>query len=63
MSSPNKDVTLPELNNTAINEGMVEIKAQNLILSLLYMLISNRFHITVHSAVDAQEILQHGHPM
>ncbi len=61
---PNKDVTLPELNNTAMNEGMLEIKALNWILSLLYMLILvswSRFHIAVHSAVDAQEMLQHGH--
>ncbi len=41
-----------------MNEGMVEIKALNLILSLLYMLILVSwicFHIAVHSAVDAQE--------
>ncbi len=38
-SSPNKDVTLPELNNTAMNDRMVEIKALNLSLSLLYMII------------------------
>ncbi len=36
---PNKDVTVHELNNTAMNEGMLEIKALNWILSLLYMLI------------------------
>ncbi len=46
-----------------MNEGMLEIKALNWILSLLYMLISSRFHIAVLSAVDAQEMLQHGHPM
>ncbi len=36
---PNKDVTVHELNNTAMNERMLEIKALNLIISLLYMLI------------------------
>ncbi len=49
-----------------MNERMLEIKALNLILCLLYMLILvswSRFHIAVHSAVDAQEILQHGHCM
>ncbi len=43
-----------------MNERMLEIKALNLILSLLYMLILvswSRFHI------DAQEKLQHGHRM
>ncbi len=47
-----------------MNERMVEIKALNWILSLLYMLILvswSRFHIAVHSAVDAQEMLQHVH--
>ncbi len=50
----------------AMNEGMLEIKAMNWILSLLYLLILvswSRFHIAVHSAVDAQEKLQHGHRM
>ncbi len=49
-----------------MNECMVEIKALNWILSLLYMLILiswSHFHIAVHSAVDAQEMLQHGHRM
>ncbi len=49
-----------------MNEGMLEIKALNLILSLLYMLILvswSRFHIPVHSTIDAQEMLQHGHRM
>ncbi len=49
-----------------MNEGMVEIKALNWILSLLYMLILvswSRFHIAVHSAVDSREKLQHGHRM
>ncbi len=49
-----------------MNEGMVEIKALNLSLSLLYMIILvlwSRFHIAVHSAVNAQEMLQHGHRM
>ncbi len=36
---PNKDVTVHELNNTVMNERMLDIKALNLILSLLYMLI------------------------
>ncbi len=36
---PNKDVTLLELNITAMNEHMLEIKVLNLILSLLSMLI------------------------
>ncbi len=35
----NKDLTVHELNNTAMNERMLQIKALNLILSLLYMLI------------------------
>ncbi len=49
-----------------MNQRMVEIKALNWILSLLYMLILvswSRFHIAVHSAVDVQEMLQHGHRM
>ncbi len=49
-----------------MNEGMLEIKALNWIISLLYMLILvswSRFHIPVHSAVDAQEMLQHGYRM
>ncbi len=49
-----------------MNEGMLGIKTLNWILSLLYMLILvswSRFHIVVHSAVDAQEKLQHGHRM
>ncbi len=65
MSSSNKDVTLAELNNTATNERMVEIKALNWILFRLYMLILvswSRFHIAVFSA-NAQEMLQHGHRM
>ncbi len=47
--------TVHELNNTAMNERMLEIKALNLILSLLYMLIFSLvkpLHIPVHSAVD-----------
>ncbi len=47
-----------------MNECMVEIKALNWILSLLYILILvswSRFRIALHSAVDAQEMLQHGH--
>ncbi len=63
---PNKDVTVHELKNTATNERMLEIKALNWILSLLYMLILvswSRFHIAVHSTIDAQEMLQHGHPI
>ncbi len=50
----------------AMNEGMLEIKALNWILSLLYtpILVSwSCFHIAVHSAVDAQEKLQHNHRM
>ncbi len=42
-----------------MNERMLEIKALNLILSLLYLLIISLvkpLHIVVHSAVDAQEI-------
>ncbi len=35
----NKDLTVHELNNTAMNERMLQIKALNLILSLLYMFI------------------------
>ncbi len=49
-----------------MNERMVEIKALIWILSLLYILILvlwSRFHIAVHSVVDAQEMLQHGHRM
>ncbi len=49
-----------------MNEGMVEIKALNWIISLLYMLILvlwSCFHIPVHSAVDAQEKLQLDHRM
>ncbi len=49
-----------------MNERKVEIKTLNLILSLLYMLILvswSRFYIAVHSAVDAQEMLQYGHRM
>ncbi len=44
----------------AMNEGMLGIKRWNWILSLLFMLILvswSRFHIAVHSAVDAQEML------
>ncbi len=43
-----------------MNERMMDIKALNWILSLLYMLILvswSRFHI------DAQEMLQHDHRM
>ncbi len=50
-----------------MNERMLEIKVLNLILSLLYICSSlvswSHFHIAVHSAVDAQEMLQHGHHM
>ncbi len=49
-----------------MNKRMLEIKALDLILSLLYMLILvswSRFHIAVHSAVDAQEMPQNGHRM
>ncbi len=49
-----------------MNERMVEIKVLNLIISLLYMLIISLvklLHIPVHSTIDAQEKLQHGHPM
>ncbi len=49
-----------------MNQRMVEIKTLNWILSLLYMLILvswSCFHIAVHSAVDVQEMLQHGHRM
>ncbi len=49
-----------------MNERMLEIKALDLILSLLYMLILvswRCFHIPVHSAVDAQEMLQRSHRM
>ncbi len=48
-----------------MSEGMLEIKALNS-LSLLYMFVLvswSRFHIAVHSAVDAQEKLQHSHRM
>ncbi len=49
-----------------MNERMLEIKVLNWILSLLYLLILvswSRFHIAVHSMIDAQEKLQRGQRM
>ncbi len=47
-----------------MNKRMLEIKALNWILFLLYICLSlvswSSFDIAVHSAVDDQEMLQHG---